>query len=186
MDSQNVPGIVNFCLPTCLSSIISRDNCLKRCGGGMEWEIRTVVQSLSCIWLFVTPWTAACQALLSFTISKNLFKFMSIESAMLSDHLVLCHPFSFCLQLFLPPGSFAMTQLFASGGQNIGVSASAPVLPMNSQCLFPLRWAGLISLQSKGLSRVFSSTTIWKHQFFGVEPSLWSNSYIHTWLLEKP
>ena len=76
-----------------------------------------------------------------------------------------------------------MSQFFASGGQNIGVSESA--LPMNIQDWFPLGWTGWISLQSKGLSRVFSNTTVQKHQFFGIQPSLWSNSHIHTWLLEK-
>ena len=82
--------------------------------------------------------------------------------------------------------SFPMNQLFASGGQNIGTSASAPVLPMNIQGWFPLGWTSLISLLTKGLSRVFTSTTVQKHQFFGLQPSLWSNSDICTWLLEKP
>ena len=94
--------------------------------------------------------------------------------------------FSFCLQSFQASGSFSMSQLFNSGGQIIGASASAAVLPMNIQDWFPLRVTGLISLQFKGLSRVFSSTTIWKHQFFGIQPALWSDSHIHTWLLEKP
>ena len=91
-------------------------------------------------------------------------------------------PFSSCLQSFPASGSFLMSRLFTSGGQRIGVSASASVLPMNSQDWFPLGLAGLISLQSKGLSRVFSSTTVSKHQFFGAQPSLWFNSHIHTWL----
>ena len=94
-------------------------------------------------------------------------------------------PFS-CLQSFPASGSFLMSQLFASGGQSIGASASASVLPMNFQDWFPLGWTGWISLQSKGLSRVFSNTTVQKHQFFGAQPSLWSNSHIHTWLPEKP
>ena len=79
-----------------------------------------------------------------------------------------------------------MSQFFASGGQNIRVSASALVLPMNTQDWSPLGWTGWISLQSKGLSRVFSNMTVQKHQFFGTQLSLWSNSHIHTWLLEKP
>ena len=91
-------------------------------------------------------------------------------------------PFS-CLQSFPTSGSFLMCQLFASGGQSIRTSAS--VLLINIQGWFPLEWPGLISLLSKGLSRVFSSTTIGKHQFFGTRPSLWSNSHIHTWLVEK-
>ena len=95
-------------------------------------------------------------------------------------------PFSSCLQSFPTSGSFLMSWLFASGGQSIGVSTSASVLPMNIQDWFPLGLTGLISLQSKGLSGVFSNTTVQKHQFFGAQPSLWSNSHIHTWLLENP
>ena len=95
-------------------------------------------------------------------------------------------PFSSCLQSFPASASFLMSRLFASGGQSFGASASASVLPMNIQGWFPLGLTSLISLKSKGLSRVFSSTTVWKHQFFGVQPFLWSNSHIPTWVLEKP
>ena len=95
-------------------------------------------------------------------------------------------PFSSCLHSFPTSGSFQMSQLFASGGQNIRVSASTSVLPMNTQDWSPLEWTGWISLQSKGLSRVFSNTTVQKHQFFGAQLSSQSNSHIHTWLLEKP
>ena len=95
-------------------------------------------------------------------------------------------PFSFFLQSFPTSGSFQMSQLFTSGSQSIGVSASTSVLPMNIQDWFPLEWTGWISLQPKGLSRVFSNTTVRKHQFFSAQPSLWSNSHIYTWLLEKP
>ena len=95
-------------------------------------------------------------------------------------------PFSSCHQSFPALGSLSVSQLFASGGQNIGASASASVPPMNIQDWFPLGWTGWISLQPKGLSRVFSTTTVQKHQFFSAQPSLWSNSHIHTWLLEKP
>jgi len=97
----------------------------------------------------------------------------------------LSSPFFSCPQSFPASESFQISQFFTSGGQNIGVSASASVLPMNIQDWFPLEWTGWISLQSKGLSRLFSNTTVQKHQFFGVQPSLWSNSHIHTWLLEK-
>ena len=105
-----------------------------------------------------------------------------------------CHPiisssvvlFSSSLQSFPASESFPMSQLFASGGQSIGVSASASVLPMNIQDWYPLGWTGWISLQSKGLSRVFSNTTVQKHQFFCAQLSLWSNSHFHAWLLEKP
>ena len=95
-------------------------------------------------------------------------------------------PFSSCLQSFPASGSFPMSQLFAWGGQSIGLSALPSILPKNTQDWSPLEWTGWISLQSKGLSRVFSNTTIQKHQFFSAQPSLWSNSHIHTWLLEKP
>ena len=90
-------------------------------------------------------------------------------------------PFSSCPQSLPASGSFLMSQLFASGGQSIGVSASASVLPMNTQDWSPLGWIGWISLQSKGLSRVFSKATVQKHQFFGAQLSLQSNSHIHTW-----
>ena len=95
-------------------------------------------------------------------------------------------PFSSCHQSFPASGSFPMSQFFTSDGQSIRVSASASVLPVNTQDWFPLGWTGWISLQSKGLSRVFSNTTFQKHQFFGAQLSLWSNSHILTWLLEKP
>ena len=95
-------------------------------------------------------------------------------------------PFSTCPQSLPASESFPMSQLFTWGGQTIGVSALASVLPMNIQDWSPLGWTGWISLQSKGLSRVFSNTTLQKHQFFGAQPSSQSNSHIHTWLQEKP
>ena len=95
-------------------------------------------------------------------------------------------PVASCLQSFPASGSFPMSQFFPSGGQSIGVSASASVLSMNIQDWFPLGWAAWISLQSKGLSGVFSNTIVQKHQFLCTELSLWSNSHIHTWLMEKP
>ena len=94
-------------------------------------------------------------------------------------------PFSSCPQSLPASGSFQMNQLFASGCQSIGVSASTSVLPMNIQDWSPLGWTGWISLRSEGLSRVFSNTTVQKHQFFGAQPSSQSNSHIHTWPLEK-
>ena len=105
-----------------------------------------------------------------------------------------CHPtisspdvlFSSCPQSFPASGSFPMSQFFVSGGQSIEVSASASVLPMNTQDWFPLGLTGLISLQSKALSRVFSNTTVQNHQFFGAQLSLQSSSHIHTWLLDSP
>ena len=127
----------------------------------------------------VTPWTAACQASLSFTISQSLLKLMSIESDTIlpSNYLVFCRP------LLLLPQSLVV--LHIRWPKN-GASASASVLPVSIQDWFPLGLTGLISLQSKGLSRVFSNTTVQKPQFFRAQPSLWSSSHIHTWLLEKP
>ena len=95
-------------------------------------------------------------------------------------------PFSSCPQSLPASGSFPVCQLFVSGSQSTGVSASTSVLPVNTQEGSPLGWTGWLSLQSKGLSRVFSNTTVQKHQFFGTQLSLYFNSHIHTWLLEKP
>ena len=103
--------------------------------------------------------------------------------ATISSSVIL---FSSWPQTFPASGSFQISQLFTSGGQRIGVSASISVLPMNTQDWSPLGWTNWISLQSKGLSRVFSNTTVQKHQFFGAQLSSQSNSHIHTWLLEKP
>ena len=133
-----------------------------------------------------TPWTAARQASLSITNSQSSPKPMSIESVMPSNHLILCRPFSSCPQSFPASGSFPVSQLFASDGQRIGFSASTSVLPMNTQDWSPLGWTGWISLQSKGLSRVFSNTTVQKHSFFCAQLSWKSNSHIHTWPQEKP
>ena len=144
------------------------------------------VQLLSHVWLFATPWMAACQASLSITNSRSPLKPMSIQSVMPSSHLILCSPFSSCVQSLPASGSFPMSQHFAWGGRSTGVSASASVLPMNTQDWSLLGWTGWISLQSKGLSRVFSNTTVQKHQFSGTQHSSQSNSHIHTWPLEKP
>ena len=133
-----------------------------------ELALLIVVQSPSHVQLSVTPWTATCQTSLSFTVSWSLPRFITNESVMLSNRLVLCCPFSFCLQSFPASGSFLISQLFASGGQSIVASAIASVLPINIQGWFPLGLTCLIALLSKGLSRVFSSTTIQKHQFFGL------------------
>ena len=116
----------------------------------------------------------------------SLRKLMSIESVMPSSHLILCRPILLLPQSLPASGSFPMSQLFAWGSQSIGVSALASVLPMNTQGWSPLEWTGWISLQSKGLSRVFSNTTVQKHQFFSAQPSSQSNSHIHTWPQEKP
>ena len=144
------------------------------------------VQSLNHVRLFATPWIPACQASLSITNSRSPPKPMSIESVMPSNHLILC------CSLLLPPSIFPSFRVFFNESALCirwpkcwGFSFSI-ILPMNTQDWFHLRWTGWISLQSKGLSRVFSKTTVQKHQFFGVQLSLRSNSQIHTWLLEKP
>ena len=142
------------------------------------------VQMLSRVQLFANPWITAHQASLSITKSCSSLKLMSIELVMPSNHLILCRP-------LLPPlsfpasGSFPMSQIFASGGQSIGVSVSTSLLSMNTKDWSPLQWTGWISLQSKGLSIAFSNTTVQKHQFFDAQLSLESNTHIHLWLLEK-
>ena len=155
------------------------------------WEGFSSVQSLSHVQLFVTPksrkgvlWTAACQASLSITNSWSLLKLMSIVSVMPSNHLILWRP------LFLLPSIFPSIRVFSNESvlcirwPKYWSSASASALPMKIQDWFPLGLTGLISLQFKGLSRVFSNTTIQKHQFFSAQLSLWFNSHIHTWLLK--
>ena len=143
----------------------------------VQLYVFVVVQSLNHVQLFSTPWTEACHAFLSFTISWSLLKLMPTDSVMPSNHSSSITPFSSCPQSVPAPGSFPMSLFFISRGQTIGTSGSASVLPMNIQDWFPLGWTGWISLQSKGFWRVFSSTTIWKHQFFHAQPSLWSNSH---------
>ena len=129
------------------------------------------VQSLSRVRLFVTPWIAARQASLSITSSWSSLRLTSIELVMPSSHLILCHPLLLLPESLPASESFPMSQLFAWGGQSTGVSASASVPPKKSQGWSPSEWTGWISLQSKGLSRVFSNTTVQKHQFFGTQPS---------------
>ena len=130
--------------------------------------IVAVVQALNRVQLFVIPWTAALQASLFFTISWSLLKLMSIELVMPSNRLILCSPFSSCLQYFPASGSFLMSQLFSSGSQSIGASASASVLPMNIRDWFP----GFVSLLSKGLLSIFFNTTVQTHHFFYAQSSL--------------
>ena len=147
--------------------MISYDICLSL--------ISVSVQSLSCVWLFAThglqharpPCPSPTPGVHSDSWALSQWCHPAISSSAI--------PFSFCPQSFPASGSFAMSQFFTSGGLSIGVSALALVLPMNIQDWFPLGLTGLISLLSKALSRVFSSITVWKHQFFGTQPSLWSN-----------
>ena len=143
-----------------------------------------VVQLLSHVWLFGTPWTAARRASLPVTISRSLLKLISTELVMPSNHLVLCCP-------LLLPSTFPSIRVFSNesalciNGQSIGASASASVLPMNIQDWFPLGLTGLIFLLSKGLSGVFFLTTVWRHQFFSTQPFLLSSPHICMWLLEE-
>ena len=134
-----------------------------------------------------TPWTATCQG---FPVLHYLPEFAQTHVHWVSDAIQPSHP-SFItssplLQSFPTSGSFPVSQHFASGSLSIGAWVSVSVIPMNIQSWFPIGLTGLTSLLSKGLSRVFSSITIRKHHFFGTQPSLWSNSHICTWLLEKP
>ena len=128
-----------------------------------------ILPSLSHVLLFVTPQTAARQTSLSFTISWSLLKLMSIELEMPSNHLILCYPLLLLLSIFPNIRVFSNESVLASGGQSIRASASASVLPMNIHDRFPLGLTGWISLQSKGFPRVFSNTTVQKHQFFSAQ-----------------
>ena len=162
-----------------------------------HWMIRKVeplkivnqfssVQSLSRVRLFATPWIAAHQASLSITnsgVHSNSCPSTQWCHPAISSSVV---PFSSCSQSLPASESFPMSQLFTWGGQSTGVSALAEVLPKKSQGWSPSEWTGWISLQSKGLSRVFSNTTVQNHQFFGAPPSSQSSSHIHTWPQEKP
>ena len=123
---------------------------------------------------FLQPHGLQHTRLLCPSLSPRACSNSSIESVMPSNHLILCHPLRLLPSIFPSIRIFPLGQLFKSGCQSIGASASASVLPMNIQGWFPLGWTGWISLQSKGLSRVFSNTTKQKHQFFGAQPSLWS------------
>ena len=157
---------------------------------GYNWaythHLFSSVQPLSHVQFFATPWIAACQASLSITNSWSSPKLTSIESVMPSSHLFLCHPLLLLPQSLPASWLFPVSQLLAWSGQSIGVSASTSVLPMNIQDWSPLGWTGWISLQSKGLARIFSSITVQKHQFFSTQLSSQSNSHIHIWPLEKP
>ena len=130
------------------------------------------VQSLSHVQLIVTPWTTACQASLSITSSQSFPKLMSIELVMPSNHLILCHPLILLLSIFPSIRIFSNESALYIRWPKYGVSASTSVLPINTQDWFPLGWTGWVSLLYKGLSRVFCSSTVQKHQFFCTELSL--------------
>ena len=156
--------------------------------------LKSQLESLVVIWVQFSPVAQLCpnlcdpmnRSMPGLPVHHQLPEFTQTHVHRIHDAIQPSQPFSSCLQSFSASGSFQMSQLFLSGGQRIGVSASTSVLPMNTQDWSPLGWTGWISLQSKGLSRVFSNTTVQKHQFFGAQFSLWSNSRICMWLLEKP
>ena len=146
----------------------------------LTWDTsfsQSVSSALSRVWLFVTSWSAACQASLSITNSRSLLKFMSIESGMPSNHLI------FCCSLLLLPSILPSIRVFSYESAlrirwpKYWSFSSASVLKLNIQGWFPLGLTGFISLQSTGLSRIFSSIIVQKHQLFGAQPSLWSNSH---------
>ena len=139
-------------------------------------SVQALTLLLSFVRLFATAWTAGCQASLSTTYFQSLLKLMSIELGMSSNHLILYRPLLLLPSIF-PSIMFFFSEFFSSGGQSIGASGSASVLPVNIQDWFPLGLICLISLQSERLLRVFSNTTVQKHQFLGAQLSLWSNSH---------
>ena len=140
--------------------------------------IFVLVQSLSWFQLFLIPWTTAREASLSITSSRSLLKLKSIELVMSSNHLIICCSFLLLPSIFWASGSFKMSQVYILRGQSFRASPS--VLPMNIQDWFPLGLTGLISLHSKGLSGVFSNTTVQMHQFFSTQLFLYPNSHVHT------
>ena len=163
-----------FRLCLCFAQIGKRHVFLRPVRDRCSQKVHVMYVQFSCshVQLFETPWTAARQPSLSITNSQSLPKPMSITLVMPSSHLILCCPLLLLPSIFPASGSFPMSRFFTSGGQRIGVSASASVLPMNIEDWSPLGWTGWISLQSKGLSRVFSNTTGQKHQVFGAQLSL--------------
>ena len=152
----------------------------------MTYLLFVVLQSLSHVWLFVNPSTAALQASLSYTISQSFFKLMYIDSVMPPNNLILCHPLLLLPSIFPSITVFSNESVLCIRWPNHW-SFSFSISPSNEHPgLISFRTDGWISFQSKGFSRVFSNTTVQKHQFFGTQLSLWSTSHIHTWLLEKP
>ena len=168
-----IEGRIPVFLVTCLKQIRTLLSCYKT---GWDLIVSSVqfssVQLLSHVWLSATPWTAACQASLYITNSWSLLKLMSIESVMPSSRLILCHPLCLLPSIFPSIRIFSNESVIHIRWPNTVASASTSVLPMNIQDWRPLGLTGLISLQSKGLSRVFSNTTVQKHQFFGSQLSL--------------
>ena len=168
-----------------LAALLKIESCFTQYFISTTWRNQfSSVQLLSCIPLIAIPWTRARQATKSAANSRSFLKFMSIETMIPSNHLILCHPFLLLPSIFPSIKLFSNESVLHISGQSTGVSASASVIPMNIQNWSPL--TGWVFLHSKGLSRVFSNTTVQKHQFFSAQLSSQSNSHIHTWLLEKP
>ena len=163
-------------------SVREKTLCYSSTPGSLLFTL-VVVQSLSHVWFFATPWTAATQAPMSSTVSQSLLKFMSIESVMLSSCLILCCPLLLWPSIFPSITVFSKSWLFTSGGQSIGASASASALPVNIQGWFSLVLSCLIFLQSQRLSKVFPTRQFKSINSFAL--GSWSDSHIHTWLLEK-
>ena len=169
-----VSGIVSLISLSDFSLLVyrhARDSCILT----VTFPVTTFssVQLLSRVWLFVTPWTAANQASLSITYSWSLLKLMFIESVMPSNHLILCRPWLLLLSIFPNIRDFSSIRVSSSHevAKVLEFSASTSIFPMNTQDWSPLGWTGCISLQSKGFSRVFSNTSVQKHQFFGTQLS---------------
>ena len=194
LPSSSVHGILQARILESVAIPFSRGSCRRRyrtwdsCFAGRFFTIwaTSSVQSLSHVRLFVTPWLQHARPSCPSPTPEACPNSCPSRQWCHPTISFSVMPFSSYLQSFLASVSFPTNQFFASGGQSFGVSASASVLPTNIQDWCPLGWTGWISLQSKGLSRVFSNTTVQKHQFFGAQLSLWSNSHIHTQLLEKP
>ena len=144
------------------------------------------VQSLNHVWLFAAPWTAACQASLSITNSLSLLKLTSIESVTPSKHLILCRPLLLLPSIFPSIRVFSKESVLHISWPKYWSFSFRSFPPKNTQDWSPLEWTDWISLQSKGLSGVFSNTTVQKQQLFGTQLPSQSNSHIHTWPLEKP
>ena len=161
-------------LPTHGLNFVSYVSCIGRHVLYYTWEAQSLnkIPSFSCVWLFATPWTAACQASLCITNSWSLLTLTSVRLVMPCKHLILCRPLLLLPSIFPRIRVFPNESILCIRWPKIGVSASASVLPMNIQDWFPLEWTGLIALQPRGLSRVFSSISVQKHQFFNTQLSL--------------
>ena len=172
------------CQPTWTFRVLLRMRRWRFCGKTL-FQFSSV-QLFSRVWLFETPWTAACQASLSTTKSRSILKFMSIELVMPSNHLILCRPLLLLSSIFSSIRVFSNESVLRIRWPK-DWSFSFSISPSSEYSgLISLGWTGWISFKSKGLSRVFSNTTVQKDQFFGVQLSSQSNSHIHTWPLEKP